>query len=128
VVGFSTVKTTKSLHDRLLLAAGHLTYAKLGALTGVHPETVRRFMQGQTPKPEFLAEVSRKFGINGDWLLTGRGQMWYGGKPPKGAAQLGVAAPASRAAKKTSKKTSKKAAKKTAKKGSKRRAKAGRGR
>ncbi len=121
MVGFGTVKT-KSLHDRLLLAAGHLTYAKLGALTGVHPETVRRFMQGQTPKPEFLAELSRKFGINGDWLLTGRGQMWYGGKPPRGAAQIGAAAPAPRAAKKTSKK----AAKKTAKKGSKKRAKAGR--
>lgn len=118
------VKQT-SLHDRLLLAAGNLTYANLGGMTGVHPETVRRFMQGQTPKPEFLAELTRELGLNGDWLLTGRGQMYYGGKAPKGAAAAaGAPAPTRAPARAGKKSAKKKAGKKTAKK-SKKRAKAG---
>ena len=117
-----SVKTT-SLHDRLLLAAGHLTYAKLGAMTGVHPETVRRFMQGQTPKPEFLAELCLELGLNGDWLLTGRGQMWSGGKGAKSAARAAAAAPEPRAGRRTTKKAGKKAGKKTGKKAGKKAAK-----
>jgi hypothetical protein len=122
---------TKSLHDRLLVSAGHLTYAKLGAMTGVHPETVRRFMQGQTPKPEFLAELCREMGLNGDWLLTGRGQMWYGGKAPKGAMAAAAATPPAagrgrkKASKKAGKRTGKKAAKKKAGKAGKKKAKRG---
>jgi transcriptional regulator with XRE-family HTH domain len=68
-------KKTNSLHDRLLQIAGHLTFAQLGGITGSHPETVRRFMRGQTPKPEFLTALCTELGINGDWLLAGRGQV-----------------------------------------------------
>lgn len=71
----SVRKKTSNLHDRLLQIAGHLTFAQLGSITGSHPETVRRFMRGQTPKPEFLAALCTELGINGDWLLAGRGQM-----------------------------------------------------
>lgn len=52
-----------------------MTFAQLGAITGSHPETVRRFMRGQTPKPEFLAALCTELGVNGDWLLAGRGQV-----------------------------------------------------
>lgn len=71
----SVRKKTSNLHDRLLQVAGHLTFAQLGSITGSHPETVRRFMRGQTPKPEFLAALCTELGINGDWLLAGRGQV-----------------------------------------------------
>lgn len=64
-----------ALHERLQVAAGDRTYRHLGELTRTHPETVRRYMQGQTPNAEFLAELCAALSISGDWLLTGRGPM-----------------------------------------------------
>lgn len=67
--------TATLLHERLSSALGKQTYRSLSRLTGTHPETVRRYMQGGTPSPEFLSEVCRVLSISGDWLLTGRGAM-----------------------------------------------------
>lgn len=61
--------------DRLSAAAGNRSYRHLSDLTGIHPETVRRYMQGHAPSADFLATMCRGLGINGDWLLTGRGPM-----------------------------------------------------
>lgn len=63
---------SQTLHDRLQLAAGDLSYRQLGTLTGTHPETVRRYMQGHSPSASFLCELSEKLGISGEWLLSGR--------------------------------------------------------
>lgn len=63
------------LHTRLAAAVGKRTYRSLGDLTGTHPETVRRYMQGQAPSAEFLGALCKALGINGSWLLTGRGPM-----------------------------------------------------
>lgn len=63
------------LHERLASAIGKTTYRKLGELTETHPETVRRYMQGQSPSAPFLAHVCATFGICGEWLLTGKGPM-----------------------------------------------------
>jgi hypothetical protein len=63
------------LHERLVSAAGSITYRALGELTGVHAENVRRYMQGQAPSTEFLAAFCKQLGINGEWILTGRGPM-----------------------------------------------------
>ncbi|MEM9372622.1 MAG: hypothetical protein AAGA55_03180 [Planctomycetota bacterium] len=63
------------LHERLASATGKTTYRKLGELTDTHPETVRRYMQGQSPSASFLAHVCTAFGICGEWLLTGKGPM-----------------------------------------------------
>lgn len=63
------------LHERLSVAAGDMTYRHLGELTNTHPETVRRYMQGQSPSAEFLSSVCEAMHINGNWLLTGRGPM-----------------------------------------------------
>lgn len=52
-----------------------MSYRKLGRLTDTHPETVRRYMQGQAPSTTFLINLCRAFGISADWLLTGRGAM-----------------------------------------------------
>lgn len=64
-----------ALHERLLAAAGDRTYRHIGELTRTHPETVRRYMQGQAPAADFLASLCAALHISGDWLLTGRGPM-----------------------------------------------------
>ena len=63
------------LHQRLADAAGKRTYRRLGELTKTHPETVRRYMQGQAPSAEFLSGLCHALGLNGSWLLTGHGPM-----------------------------------------------------
>lgn len=63
------------LHDRLRAIAGEHSYRRIGELTETHPETVRRYMQGQAPSAEFLTRVCEVFGVSGQWLLTGRGAM-----------------------------------------------------
>ncbi len=64
-----------NLHDRLCVAVGKRTYRSLSDMTGVHPETVRRYMQGQAPSIEFVSAVCAALKLNGDWVLTGRGPM-----------------------------------------------------
>lgn len=66
-----------TLHDRLRHIAGERTYRRLGELTQTHPETVRRYMQGQAPSADFLQRMCEVFGVSGDWLLLGRGTMRY---------------------------------------------------
>lgn len=63
------------LHERLLEVAGDRTYRALADLTGQNAETVRRYMQGQSPSVEFLAAVCGTLGVSADWLLTGQGPM-----------------------------------------------------
>lgn len=62
-----------SLHERMHSVAGGLTYRALGETTGMHPETVRRYMQGQSPSAEFLEALCRSFDLNAQWLIMGRG-------------------------------------------------------
>ncbi len=62
-------------HARLNEAAGDLSFRKLGRLTDTHPETVRRYMQGQAPSATFLTNLCSAMGISGEWLLTGKGPM-----------------------------------------------------
>lgn len=63
------------LHERLLAVVGDQTYRALGDETGHNAETVRRYMQGQSPSVEFLAAVCATQGVSADWLLTGEGPM-----------------------------------------------------
>lgn len=67
-----------TLHERLKHVAGSKTYRQIGDLTGTHPETVRRYMQGQSPSVEFLASLCSKLGISGEWILTGNGAARLG--------------------------------------------------
>lgn len=66
---------SNGLHERLREAGGSKSYRHIGELTGTHPETVRRYMQGQAPAVEFVAAFAHAMGLNIDWLLTGRGPM-----------------------------------------------------
>ncbi len=71
----SNTTVEQGFHARLNEAAGRVSYRKLGGLTNTHPETVRRYMQGQSPSAIFLTNMCRVLGISGEWLLTGRGPM-----------------------------------------------------
>ena len=71
-----------TLHERLALAAGKRTYRALGDLTGIHPETVRRYMQGQAPSIEFVSRLCAALKLNPEWVLLGKG--------PQNAADLRV--------------------------------------
>ena len=59
---------------RLLLVVDNQTVLEIALATGHHRETVRRYVAGQWPSAEFLADVCRAYNVNGDWLLTGRGK------------------------------------------------------
>ncbi|MEL6739320.1 MAG: hypothetical protein AAFP26_01545 [Planctomycetota bacterium] len=61
------------LHRRLHLIAGAHSYRRIGDLTGTHPETVRRYMQGKAPSAAFLCSMCEVFDISAEWLLAGRG-------------------------------------------------------
>lgn len=63
------------LHERLEAAAKGRTYRAIGDATGIHPETVRRYMQGQTPSVEFVTSLCTALDINVQWMLTGDGPM-----------------------------------------------------
>lgn len=64
-----------ALHERIVAVVGDRSYRHIGELTAIHPETVRRYMAGQAPSTEFLTALCRALGVNGDWMLTGRGPM-----------------------------------------------------
>lgn len=61
------------LHERLHEVFGDKSFRAIAELTQTSHETVRRYMNGQAPSVEFLELVCRSLGVNGQWLLTGRG-------------------------------------------------------
>lgn len=63
------------LCERLRLVVGAASYRQIGEVTATHPETVRRYMQGQSPSVEFIAAVCHHYHVNGEWVLTGQGPM-----------------------------------------------------
>lgn len=65
----------KPMHRRLETALEGKTYRWISRATGIHPETVRRYMQGQSPSVEFVSSVCSQLHINPQWLLTGEGPM-----------------------------------------------------
>ncbi len=71
----TTPSTASAFHDRLNLAVGETSYRQLGEITDTHPETVRRYMQGQAPSAAFMTNLCQNLGISGQWLLSGQGPM-----------------------------------------------------
>jgi transcriptional regulator with XRE-family HTH domain len=70
----NTTDPMAGIAGRIKVACGRRTYAEIARMTGQHPETVRRYMHGHKPSIEFIAAVSRVFGVSADWLLLGRGE------------------------------------------------------
>ncbi len=61
---------------RLKRAIGEQTIADFARLIDWHPETVRRYLAGDTrPPAEFLAKICQSLDISPDWLLLGNGPM-----------------------------------------------------
>ncbi|MBL0926320.1 MAG: helix-turn-helix transcriptional regulator [Phycisphaerales bacterium] len=61
---------------------GDRSYRELGEATGHSSETVRRYMQGQTPSVEFVAALCARLDINPHWLLTGQGPVRHSESRP----------------------------------------------
>lgn len=74
-MGQDKVLELKPMHRRLEAALDGKTYRWISRATGIHPETVRRYMQGQSPSIEFVSSVCSQLQINPQWLLTGEGPM-----------------------------------------------------
>lgn len=68
-------ESCSTLHERMHKVAAGRSYKQLSDLTGTHPETVRRYMQGQAPSTDFLSQLCIALELNADWLLLGRGPM-----------------------------------------------------
>lgn len=64
-----------ALRDRLREVLKELTCREVGEMTGVHPESVRRYLQGRAPNADFLLSLCSAMGLNGHWLLTGQGPV-----------------------------------------------------
>jgi len=62
-----------ALHQRIHAVAGHMTYRALAECTGNNSETIRRYMQGQSPSAEFLTALCSHFDLNAQWLILGQG-------------------------------------------------------
>jgi len=67
--------------------AGHLNFAEIGNLTGVHPETVRRYMTHGRPTAFFVAAIAKALATPLEWLLHGL----VGGVASEDVPQNGVA-------------------------------------
>ncbi len=78
-----TQQSSPELQSRLASAVGSRTCREIGELTGVHAESVRRYLQGRSPSAEFLVELCRSLKLNGHWLLTGEGPMFAGEITPR---------------------------------------------
>ncbi|MEM9662893.1 MAG: hypothetical protein AAF937_11360 [Planctomycetota bacterium] len=74
-MGEDKVVEMKPMHRRLEVALEGKTYRWISRATGIHPETVRRYMQGQSPSVDFVSSVCSQLQINPQWLLTGDGPM-----------------------------------------------------
>lgn len=62
-----------TLHDRLCLVVGRRSSRELAEMTGWSAESVRRYLAGQMPASDFIAELCRVTGTNAHWLVTGEG-------------------------------------------------------
>lgn len=56
---------------RLQQTVGHLTFSQIAGLTGVHPETVRRYMTRGRPPAYFVASICKMLGVSLEWLMNG---------------------------------------------------------
>lgn len=65
----------QDIRDRLGFALGSQSNRSVARRTGYNTETVRRYRQTGNTKATFIASVALAYGINADWLLTGRG-VW----------------------------------------------------
>jgi transcriptional regulator with XRE-family HTH domain len=77
---------TREISDRVAAACEGVRISSIATITGVHPETVRRYVTGKSPPSgAFLAALCDGLGISPRWLLLGDG--------PRFIAEPGFTAP-----------------------------------
>ncbi|MFG0326056.1 MAG: helix-turn-helix domain-containing protein [Phycisphaerales bacterium JB037] len=79
-----------SFHTRLREAVGTRTFRCLSEITGTHHETVRRYMQGQSPSLDFVSSLCRALGLNANWLLGGHGPKFLAENADRALAEASV--------------------------------------
>lgn len=63
------------LHHRMKEVIGPRSFREVAKITNTNHETVRRYMQGQTPSVEFLTALCDALRVNTTWMLLGQGPM-----------------------------------------------------
>lgn len=64
----------ETVQDRLRMVCAGIRPADLARVTGTHPESVRRYLAGDTPSLTFLAALCSGSALSADWLVCGRGR------------------------------------------------------
>lgn len=59
----------RALLGRVQSVVAHLTCREIAELTGVHPDTTRRFVTAGPPSIFFLAAVCRACSVDPSWML-----------------------------------------------------------
>ena len=53
------------------------TFKEFCAQSDVKYRTLQHYLEGRAPSAEFLIEFNRVWGVSADWILTGKGQMYF---------------------------------------------------
>lgn len=70
---------TNDLAGRLRQARGVNTRDKCAELLGVHPNTLKKYEDGErVPDAAFIVKAAEVYGLNAGWLLTGLGVQRHG--------------------------------------------------
>jgi transcriptional regulator with XRE-family HTH domain len=65
-----------TLHHRIAQCIGERSSREVSELTGINAETVRRYLNGQSPPSvEFVSSLCSALNVNAHWLMTGMGPM-----------------------------------------------------
>ena len=81
-----------SIGQRIRVVRASMRQPDFAKSVGISANTLSRNELGKTtPDAEVLAEICRRYNVNGDWLLTGRGKMRFGAVIPGAAAPGEVA-------------------------------------
>ncbi len=68
-----------SIGQRIRVVRASMRQPDFAKSVGISANTLSRNELGKTtPDAEVLAEMCRRYNVNGDWLLTGRGKMRFG--------------------------------------------------
>lgn len=59
---------------RLDEVVGSMSMNEISDKTGLHWESIRRYLKHGPPSAEFIKAVCEEFKVNADWLLLGRGK------------------------------------------------------
>lgn len=67
----------EAISERLAAACQGMRVASIAAITGVHAETVRRYLLGKSPpSAAFLAALCDSLGLSPRWMLLGEGHRY----------------------------------------------------